>query len=124
MKKPKFREFTTSSGKKVLGGKTAENNEQLISQVKPTEIVLHTKASGSPFVNIKKKATRKDIQEAAVFCARYSQAWKKAKIKKDVEVHFFTGKDVYKNDCMKLGTFFVKKSKKIIVKKKDIENFN
>ncbi len=74
----KFREFKTSTDKKVLGGKSAENNESLISQVKDNEYVLHTKNPGSPFVNIKtgnrKKITKKDIYEAGVFCARYSQS--------------------------------------------------
>ena len=47
-----FRKFITSSGKLVLGGKSAENNEQLIKQAEAGEVVLHTKAPGSPFVNI------------------------------------------------------------------------
>lgn len=121
----KFRKFKTSSGKRVLGGKTAENNEALISQIKANEIVLHTAKPGSPFVNIKSaKATAKDIKEAAIFCAKYSQAWKKSKIKKDILVHLFKGKDIYKNKAMKLGTFGVKKHKKMIVKKEEILNFD
>lgn len=117
----KFREFTTSSGKKVLAGRTAENNEALISQVQDNEIVLHTKARGSPFVNIRGKATLKDIKEAAVFCARYSQDWRDNK--KDIVVHYFKGKEVYKIKDTKLGTFGVKKHKKIIAKKEDILKF-
>ncbi len=116
----KFREFTTSSGKLVLGGKSAENNEQLIEQIELEEIVLHTKAPGSPFVNIKdKEASKKDIREAAIFCARYSQDWRDNK--KDVVVHYFKGKDVNKEKGMKLGTFGVKKVKEISIKKKEIE---
>jgi len=120
----KFREFKTSSGKKALSGKDAASNEKLIEQVQANEIVLHTAAPGSPFVNIKSaKPTASDVKEAAVFCAKYSQAWKKAKVKKDVLVHLFKGKDIYKNKAMKLGTFGVKKHKKMIVKKEDILNF-
>lgn len=120
----KFREFKTSSGKKVLSGKDAGSNEKLIAQVKANEIVLHTAAPGSPFVNIKSKNPgTSDIKEAAIFCARYSQAWKKAKIKKDILVHLFKGKDIYKNKEMKLGTFGVKKHKKLIARKEDIEGF-
>lgn len=115
----KFREFKTSSGKLVLGGKNSEQNELLVKQAKDNEIILHTKASGSPFVNIKGKANKKDIKEAAVFCAKYSRDWKKNK--KDVEVHYFKGKDIWKGKGMKLGTFGVRKFKKIIVKKEDIE---
>ena len=124
----KFREFTTSSGKKVLGGKTAESNEQLIKQVENNEIVLHTKSPGSPFVNIKpekgSKISQKDIRESAIFCARYSKAWKSQKSKKDVAVHYFKGKDIFKDKKMKSGTFGVKKYKEIIVRKQDIEGFD
>jgi len=125
----KFRELTTSSGNLVLAGKSAENNEKLIEQVGSEEIVLHTKAPGSPFVNIKARTngprtpiTKKDIKEAAVFCARYSQDWRNNK--NDVIVHYFLGKDVYKNKAMKLGTFGVRKAKEIKVKKEDIKKFN
>ncbi len=121
MGKIKFREFETSSGKLVLGGKSAGNNEQLIKQVEPEETVLHTKPPGSPFVNIKGKARKKDIKEAAVFCARYSQDWRDNK--EDVIVHYFKGKEIFKEKRMKLGTFGVKKFKKIKIKRKQIESF-
>jgi predicted ribosome quality control (RQC) complex YloA/Tae2 family protein len=121
MTRIKFRKFKTSSGKTVLAGKSAENNEQLIKQVKKEETVLHTKKPGSPFVNIKGKAIKKDLKEAAIFCARYSRDWRDNK--KDVIVHYFKGKNVYKEKGMKLGTFGVKKAKEIKVKKKDIEKF-
>lgn len=115
----KFREFTTSSGKLVLAGKDAETNEQIIKQSEKDEIVLHTKEPGSPFVNIKSsKVNKKDIKEAAVFCAKYSRDWKKNK--KDVIVHYFKGKDIHKDKKMKLGTFGVKKFREIKVKKEEI----
>lgn len=121
-----FRKFTTTSGKEVLAGKSAETNEELIKQAGKDEIVLHTAKPGSPFVNIKanlkEEITKKDIEEAAVFCVKYSQAWKKAKKKPaNVEVHVFFGKDIFKTKDMKLGTFGVKKHKKINIKKEDIE---
>lgn len=135
-----FREITISSGKKVLAGKSAKNNEELIEQAGKQEIVLHTKQPGSPFVNIKGKPTKKDIKEAAIFCAKYSQAWKsqkslisddcqnsqilkKPKIKKNIIIHVFKGKNIYKTKDMKLGTFGVKKFKEILVSKKDIIKF-
>ena len=37
-------------------------------------------------------------------------------------MHYFLGKDIYKNKEMKTGTFGVKKFKEILVKKKEIEN--
>ena len=45
----------------------------------------------------------------------------KPKAKKDVEVHVFIGKDIFKVEDMKLGTFGVKKVGKILVKKEEIE---
>lgn len=123
-KKINFRQAFTSSGNVMLAGKNAEQNEELVKQIQDDEIVLHTKEPGSPFVNIKGKASKGDIQEAAIFCAKYSQAWKKAKTKPGkVEVHVFKGRDIYKNKSMKTGTFGVKKLKKMIMLKKDIESF-
>jgi len=121
-----FRKGTLSSGKSIFAGKNAEQNEKIIAQAGKNEYVLHTEKPGSPFVNIKadaKDTTKEDLMEAAVFCAKFSQAWKKPKIKKDVEVHVFLGKDIFKAGDMKTGTFGVKKVKKILVKKSEIENF-
>ena len=117
----KFREFTTSSGKKVLAGKDAESNEKLIDQVEKDEDVFHTAMPGSPFVNIKGKANAKDRKEAAIFAASKSHDWRDNK--KDVLVHQFFGKDIYKLKGMKAGTFGVKKFKNILVKKSEIERF-
>lgn len=118
----KFREFETSSGKKVLCGKDAKSNEELIEQVGKNEIVLHTAKPGSPFCVITGyPANTEDVKEAAIFCASKSQDWRDNK--KDVVVHYFKGKDVYKEKKMKLGTFGVKKFKVIKAKKKDIEEF-
>lgn len=108
----------------MLAGRDALSNEELIKQVNENEYVLHTKQKGSPFVNIKAKkqeVTKKDLKEAAIFCVKYSQAWKKPKIKPSfVEVHYFLGKDIFKDKYMAIGTFGVKKYKKIIIKKQDI----
>ena len=116
-----FRKFCTSSGKDVLCGKSAEQNELVVAQSKDSEAVLHTAAPGSPFCNIKGKATSQDIKETAVICAAFSKSWKQQKT--DVEIHVFQGKDVFKGALMKAGTFGVKKVKSIKAKKADIENF-
>ena len=119
-----LRKLVLSSGRIALAGKSAETNEKLIEQTGKDEIVLHTKAPGSPFVNIKttsKKTSKSDIKEAAVFCARHSHDWRDNK--QDVIVHYFLGKDVFKDKKMKLGTFGVKKFKTIKVKKEEIEKF-
>lgn len=120
----KFREYKISSGKLVLAGKSAENNEELVAQAKQNEYVLHTAKPGSPFTNIKAsmdETSKQDLNEAAVFCAKYSQDWRDNK--KDVIVHVFTGKDIYKDKNMKEGTFGVKKLKEIKVKKQEILDF-
>lgn len=120
----KYREFATSSGKFVIGGKNAEQNEKVVEQAGKEEVILHTKEAGSPFCNIKSRfnnLTKKDIKEAAIFCARYSRDWKKNV--GDVEVHWFLGKEVFKEKNMKTGTFGVKKAKSINVKKEDIMRF-
>ncbi|MBU2562755.1 MAG: DUF814 domain-containing protein [Nanoarchaeota archaeon] len=114
----KFRTIVTKKGTIILAGKNAKNNEELIKQVEPEEIVLHTVSPGSPFVNIKGKPRLGDVKKAAIFCARHSQDWRDNK--KDVKVHKFKGKDVYKRKNMKTGTFEVKNFKIIKVKKKDI----
>ncbi len=111
----------TDRGTIIFGGKSAKNNEELIKQVEKNEEVFHTDAPGSPFVNIKGKAKKGDIKDAAIFCAAYSKDWKKNK--KDVIVHRFKGEDIYKTREMKIGTFGVKKIKKIKVKKEDIQEF-
>lgn len=121
----KFREFKTSSGKKVFAGKSAENNEELVKQIEKNEEVFHTANPGSPFVNIKtqrgRKITDEDVKEAAIFCAAKSRDWRDNK--KDILVHRFKGKDIYKKKDMNLGTFGVKKFKVVKVKKKEIEDF-
>jgi len=120
--KIKFRKFITKAGTIFLAGKDAQSNEELIKQVGDDEEVFHTAAPGSPFVNIKGIPKKSDIKEAGIFCAKYSRDWKKNH--KDVEVHRFKGKDIYKEKGMKPGTFGIKKFKKIIVKKGEIVGFD
>lgn len=117
----KFREYITKKNTLLLAGKNAQNNEELIKQVKPDEIVLHTAKPGSPFVVIMGKPKLGDIKVAAIFCARYSHDWREHQ--SDVIVHKFKGKDISKDKRMKLGTFGVKNFKLIKVKKKWIQEF-
>ncbi|MEK6917325.1 MAG: NFACT RNA binding domain-containing protein [Nanoarchaeota archaeon] len=119
--KNKFRKFTTRKNILALAGRDAASNEELISQVGKEELVFHTEAPGSPFVNLKGEPKKGDVEEAAIFCAKYSRDWKKNK--KDVVVHIFKGKDIYKDKGMSLGTFGVKKLKVIKVKKEEIEKW-
>jgi predicted ribosome quality control (RQC) complex YloA/Tae2 family protein len=117
----KFREFETSSGKKILVGKDAESNEEIAGQVGKDEFVLHTKLPGSPFVNIKSNSnavSKEELREAAIICARYSQDWRDKQ--SDVKVNYFSGGDIYKTKSMKVGTFGVKGTKEITIKRREI----
>ena len=119
-----FRKFVTASGKEVYLGKTAENNDELVSKYSgKSNIIMHTSLPGSPFCVINKlRPTKKDIKEAATACAARSQDWRDNK--KDVKVNIFSGKDVDKQKGMKAGTWRVKKkSKSITIKKQDIKEF-
>jgi hypothetical protein len=103
----KYKWFFTSSGKLVIGGKSAEQNEEVIKKfAKNKRIILHTKAPGSPFsviISNHERVNEKDIDEAAVFTASFSQEWKKKK--KVAEVHVFESEQIKKDKKMKLGTF-------------------
>lgn len=101
----KFRWFCTSSNKLVLAGKNAGQNEELVKKAKKDDFVLHTKSPGSPFCIIDKKASSQDIKEAAVFCACFSQEWKKEK--KEIYIHVFKGEQIKKEKTQKKGTFSV-----------------
>jgi len=118
----KFREFMTSSEKKVVCGKDAESNEELVKGfIGKENKIFHTEKPGSPFCVIEDlKPNKKDIQETATICASKSQDWRDNR--NDVAVHVFTGKDVYKRKGMKKGMFGVRKFTTIKVKKREIEN--
>ena len=97
-----YRWFFTSSGKLVIGGKSAEQNEEIMSQVEKDDVIMHTSMPGSPFCIIK-TPNKKDIEEVAIFTACFSHEWKKMKLKS--EIHIFKGEQVIKNKSMKKGTF-------------------
>ena len=116
-----FREFTTSSGLKIFGGKDAENNDELVRSAKRNDILLHTQEPGSPFVNIGQNPSKEDIKESAVFCAKYSQDWRDSK--RNIIVNKFIRSDMKKPLFAKKGSWHVKKQEKITVKKSDILKF-
>jgi hypothetical protein len=112
----KYRWFYTSSNKLVLAGKNAKQNEELVQQAKAHDLIFHTKTPGSPFCIIK-NPTQKDTKETAIFCASFSQGWKKKK--KEMEINVFRGNQTLKETKQKIGTFTViGKVKKIKAKLK------
>lgn len=98
----RYRWFFTSSEKLVIGGKSAEQNEEIMKKVKPKDIIMHTSTPGSPFCIIK-NPNKKDLEEVAIFTACFSHEWKKKK--KKTEVHIFKGEQVFKKKTMKEGSF-------------------
>ena len=120
----KFREVEKKSGIKLLLGRNARNNEELIKKFKGKgNIILHTASPGSPFCVIAEpiKLSKRDVNASGAICAGYSQDWRDNK--NDVKVHSFTGKDIYKRKGMKLGTFGVRKFKVINIKRRQIEKW-
>ncbi|MFH1311135.1 MAG: NFACT RNA binding domain-containing protein [Nanoarchaeota archaeon] len=120
-KKKKFREITFESGTKIILGKDAESNDELMKKFKGKKNkIIHTLAPGSPFCVIDNPNPRpEEIITSGAIVARYSQDWRNNK--KDVLVSIFTGKDISKDKDMKIGTWKVKKQKSIKIKKEDIE---
>jgi len=116
----RFREIILPTGIKILLGKDAESNDELVKKFEGKEnIILHTKVPGSPFCVIDKlNPTKKEIYLSGTYCARFSQDWRDNK--SDVKVNVFTGKDVNKEKGMKVGTWKVKNAKTITIKKEDI----
>jgi hypothetical protein len=98
----KYRWFFTSLGKLVIGGKNAEQNEEIMTHSKANQIIFHTSSPGSPFCIIE-NPTKEELEEVAIFTACFSQQWKQNK--KNAEMHIFQGNQVKKTKDMKIGTF-------------------
>ncbi len=108
----KYKWFITSSGKTVVGGKNALQNDELLKQLASlpeSSIVMHTSAPGSPFSTILSpinSITQQEMQECATFTACFSQAWKSGKSKSDVDI--FESTQLSKEKNMKSGMWSVK----------------
>jgi len=105
----RYRWFITSTGAIVIGGKSAEQNEEVISkETLKTEIVMHTKMPGSPFSVIKADANQlnaRDLEETAIFTACFSRAWRENK--KTAKIDIFKSTQIFKDKHDKKGTFRV-----------------
>lgn len=105
-----YRSFITSSNLLVVSGKNASQNDSIVKKARKGDLILHTEARGSPFCIIcarKRKIDVQSMEEAAIFCASFSKAWKQGK--KSVEVHVFKPEDTYKRRGMPTGTYGVRK---------------
>ena len=120
----KPREIMLSTETRIFLGKNSEGNDELVKSYSGKEnTILHTAKPGSPFCIIEKlKPTKEEINLSAVICASKSQDWRDNR--RDVTVHIFTGKEVYKEKGMKSGTWGLKSKPKLIkVKKREIEEW-
>jgi len=117
----KYRWFFTHSGKLVYGGKSAEQNEEVLKSLESKKgdfVVMHTMDPGSPFAIIDssiREVSDKDIEETATWTACFSRAWRSGKKKSVVDI--FTKNQIYKNPKMKTGTWGVKGK----IEKKEVE---
>jgi hypothetical protein len=114
----KYRWFFTAEGTLVVGGKNEEQNELVLKHfLKPVYSVVHTSLPGSPFmIVISDDPSKKDVEEAAVFCACFSKQWKQLKKSGEkVAIDVFKGNQLYKMKTMKAGTFGVKGTKKTLL---------
>jgi len=104
-----YKWFFTSSGKLVVGGKSASQNDALLQRVKSQQheyIIMHTQAPGSPFSVIiarPEEVTNSDLQETAIFTGCFSKAWKLGK--KKAIIHVFRAAQLRKTESMKTGTW-------------------
>lgn len=107
----KYRWFYTSTGKLVVGGKNAEQNDDLLTAMKKMSKdywVMHTSSPGSPFSIIicdPKKVSKTDLKETAIFTGCFSREWRAKKQK--VKIDIFKLSQVHKNSKMKEGTWGV-----------------
>lgn len=108
----KYRWFFTRSGKLVIGGKSATQNDELLEQITALSgdyLVMHTAAPGSPFCVILaplSSITKADRTECAVFTGCFSRAWRDKKTNATIDI--FLSSQFVKTRTMKTGTWGVK----------------
>lgn len=107
----KYRWFYTSHGSLVVGGKNAEQNDELLKivlEMKKDLWVMHTSAPGSPFSVIfkdKNNVTKNELDECAIFTGCFSRAWKEGR--KSAEIDVFSSAQLSKERGMKAGMWRV-----------------
>jgi hypothetical protein len=104
----KYRWFFTKSGKLVYGGKSAEQNDLLMKDLKEERVIMHTHIPGSPFSVIDapvKKVSVLDLEEAAIWTACFSRAWRTGLRKTQIDI--FMTRQLFKKKEMKQGTWGV-----------------
>jgi predicted ribosome quality control (RQC) complex YloA/Tae2 family protein len=83
----KFHSAFTSSGKLLIGGRSAQQNDQLVSKhMEDNDLFFHADIQGGAVFILKDgaNATEEDLMEAAQMAASFSNAWKNANAGVDV----------------------------------------
>ncbi len=117
----RYKWFYTSSGKLVVAGKSASQNDELLKRVKMIRkdcYIMHTSEPGSPFSVIIadiEEISEKDLEECAIFTACFSRAWKMGK--KRARIDIFRSASLFKSKNMKIGTWGVREK----IKSKEVE---
>lgn len=83
----KFHHSYTSGGKLMLGGRSAQQNDLLVSRyMNDSDLFLHADIQGGAVVVLKggPEATEDELKEAAQFAASFSKAWANGNASVDV----------------------------------------
>jgi predicted ribosome quality control (RQC) complex YloA/Tae2 family protein len=108
----KYRWFFTSNGFLVIGGKNAEQNDEIYYKYfEDYDIFFHADIRGGSAVILKNgvNASEECKAEAAQFAACYSKAWKERYAAVDVS---FAEKKYVKKDNLPKGSFYLTKYKR------------
>jgi len=107
-----YRWFFTSEGFLVIGGRTAEMNEEIVAKhLESLDLFFHTQTPGAPAVILKRgqEAGEESIREAAEFAATYSALWKEGK--HAGEVYYVLPEQVWKSakagEYLPKGSFYI-----------------
>jgi predicted ribosome quality control (RQC) complex YloA/Tae2 family protein len=83
----KFHSASTSSGKLLIGGRSAQQNDQIVSKhMDDVDLFFHADIQGGAVFVLKDgtNATEEDLLESAQMAAAFSNAWKNANAAVDV----------------------------------------
>ncbi|RLG21614.1 hypothetical protein DRN74_01790 [Candidatus Micrarchaeota archaeon] len=115
----KFHWCFTRNGLLLLAGKDAKSNQVLVSRhMEKDDLYFHADVQGAPSVLLKKgrNAKQEDIEDAAVFAASYSSAWKKGA--NAVDVYYVGPSQVSRSapsgEYLPKGAFMIKGKKNYI----------
>lgn len=107
-----YRWFFTSEGFLVIGGRTADMNEEIVSKhLESRDLFFHTHTPGAPAVVLKKgqDAGENSVREAAEFAASYSALWREGKYAG--EVYYVKPEQVSKaakaGEYLPRGSFYI-----------------